>query len=133
MTIQPLNSSGPPAYPSQATNRATGDAVAVKRDIPSADVSSLSTTQNTGITEQEKLKPVEEKDALQEATHRANQTVAGLRSNLQFSIDDATGTSVVKLIDVKTKEVIRQIPAQEMLVIAKRLDELQGLLIKERV
>jgi len=40
---------------------------------------------------------------------------------------------VVKLIDVKTKEVIRQIPAQEMLVIAKRLDELQGLLIKERV
>ncbi|RZT75564.1 flagellar protein FlaG [Azospira oryzae] len=133
MTIQPLNSSGPPAYPSQATNRATGDTVAVKRDIPIADVSSVSTTKNTGISEQEKQKPVEEMDALQEATHRANQTVAGLRSDLQFSIDDATGTSVVKLIDVKTKEVIRQIPAQEMLVIAKRLDELQGLLIKERV
>ncbi len=127
MTIQPLNSSGPPATP-----RTTGDTVAVKRDIH-ADTSTVSTTKNAGISEQQHKKPAEEKEALQEATHRANQTVAGLRSDLQFSIDDATGTSVVKLIDVKTKEVIRQIPAQEMLVIAKRLDELQGLLIKERV
>lgn len=132
MTIQPLNSSGPPAYSPQATNRTTSDAVAVKHDIP-ADTSSPSTAKATSVTEQRQQKPVEEKEALQEATHRANQTVAGLRSDLQFSIDDDTGTSVVKLIDVKTKEVIRQIPAQEMLVIAKRLDELQGLLIKERV
>lgn len=130
MTIQPLNNSGPPAYPTQTANRSTGDAAAAKREVP-VDTSSPDIKKSTAVIEQQK--PAEEKEALQEATHRANQTVAGLRSDLQFSIDDDTGTSVVKLIDVKTKEVIRQIPAQEMLVIAKRLDELKGLLIKERV
>ncbi|BBN90409.1 flagellar protein FlaG [Azospira sp. I09] len=129
MTIQPLNNSSPPTYPTQTANRSTGNAAAAKREVPS-DTSTPDTTKNATVAEQQK--PIEEKEALQEATHRANQTVAGLRSDLQFSIDNDTGASVVKLIDVKTKEVIRQIPAQEMLVIAKRLDELKGLLIKER-
>ena len=39
---------------------------------------------------------------------------------------------IVKVMDNATKEVIRQIPSVEMLAIAKALDKIQGLLIKQK-
>jgi flagellar protein FlaG len=38
---------------------------------------------------------------------------------------------VVKVVDNDTKEVIRQIPSEEMLKIAKYIDEITGLLFKD--
>lgn len=85
----------------------------------------------------EEAKGLQPKDvnrkSLADAAKTANEAIQGLRSDLKFTVDEETGINVVKFIDVNTKEVIRQIPAQEMLEIAKRLDELQGLLIKERI
>lgn len=69
---------------------------------------------------------------LADAVKKANQTIQLLRSNLQFSVDEATGIDVVKFIDTQTKEVIRQIPSEEMLSIAHRLDELTGMLIRDK-
>lgn len=71
-------------------------------------------------------------DELKDAVKKANQTINFLRSNLQFTVDEATGIDVVKFIDVQTKEVIRQIPSKEMLAIARRLDELTGMLIRDK-
>jgi len=39
---------------------------------------------------------------------------------------------VVKVVDLETKEVIRQIPSPEVLEIAKAVDQLQGLLIRQK-
>lgn len=72
------------------------------------------------------------KEQLEEATKKANDSMQFLRSNLQFSVDKDTGMQVVKVINSQTNEVIRQIPSDEMLQIAKRLDELKGLLIHEK-
>lgn len=74
----------------------------------------------------------DKRSALRDAVQRANETVQVLRSNLQFTVDEATGIDVVKFIDIKTKEVIRQIPSEEMLALARRLDEIKGLLIKDK-
>lgn len=60
---------------------------------------------------------------------------------LQFSVDDNSGTRVVRLIDSDTKEVIRQIPTEEMIKIAEHIDKIQesgkndvkGLLLKQDV
>jgi flagellar protein FlaG len=41
--------------------------------------------------------------------------------NLQFSIDKDTGKTIVKLIDSSTKEVLRQIPTEELVAIARAL------------
>ena len=38
---------------------------------------------------------------------------------------------MVKIIDSATKEVIRQVPSQEMLAIAKALDSIKGLFVKQ--
>ena len=47
---------------------------------------------------------------------------------LEFSTDAETGRTVVKVMDSATGEVVRQIPMEEMLALAKSLDRLQGLL-----
>jgi flagellar protein FlaG len=48
--------------------------------------------------------------------------------NLKFKIDKDTGRTVVQIIDSATDEVLRQIPPQELLDIAKRLGDAEGLL-----
>lgn len=70
---------------------------------------------------------------VQDAAGKVNDFVSKVASELKFSVDDDTGTTVVRIIDTSTQEVIRQIPSQELLEIAKSLDKLQGLLVKQKV
>lgn len=67
---------------------------------------------------------------LEQATQKINQAM--LANNLQFTVDKDTGINVVKVVDTVTKEVIRQFPSEEVLAIAKVLDQLQGLLLREK-
>ncbi|SEK69660.1 flagellar protein FlaG [Nitrosovibrio tenuis] len=53
-------------------------------------------------------------------------------SSLQFNIDAETDRVVVKITDSATGELLRQIPMEEMLALAKSLDQLQGLLLKTK-
>ncbi|MFC6521248.1 flagellar protein FlaG [Undibacterium arcticum] len=39
---------------------------------------------------------------------------------------------MVKVVDQRTQEVIRQMPSPEALEIAKALDKMQGLLIRQK-
>ena len=55
-----------------------------------------------------------------------------LANELAFSIDQDSGRTVVKIIDSSTDEVIRQIPSKEMLAIADALDQIQGMLLKQK-
>ncbi len=69
-------------------------------------------------------------EQVQEAVQQLRQVVAPVARSLQFSVDDATGKTVVKVVDAATQEVIRQMPSEEVLAIARALDRLQGLLLK---
>lgn len=69
---------------------------------------------------------------LQRAVDAVAMVVEPVARDLRFSIDDTTGRTVVKVLDVTTDELIRQIPAEEVLDIAHAIDKLQGLLIKQR-
>ena len=53
-------------------------------------------------------------------------------SEVEFSIDDHSGLSVVKVIDTQTKQVLRQLPSVESLEIAKNLNSMKGLLIDSK-
>jgi len=68
----------------------------------------------------------EEKDASEQALDNAvkqlNSYVQSINRNLEFNIDNDSGKTVVKVIDVETDELIRQIPNEEALNIAKQLD-----------
>lgn len=69
---------------------------------------------------------------LDQAVKAVNDFVNSVNDSLQFSVDDATGKTVVKVIDSSTKEVIKQFPSEEMLAIAKALDGIKGLLVHQK-
>ena len=55
-----------------------------------------------------------------------------LRRNLQFSVDGDSGRMVIKVVDSQTEEVIRQIPKEEVLEIARSLEKTEGLLFRAK-
>jgi len=90
----------------------------------------------------EVVKPIVEisKAELQQAVDVVNQAVALEQRSLNFSIDDASGRSVIKVIDYETDELIKQIPSEELLKVAQDIKRLQeemgqsiGLLIDNKV
>ena len=70
-------------------------------------------------------------EQINNAVSSINKTVQASAPNIEFSVDHDTDKLIVKIIDQQTKQVIRQIPNAEVIEIAKSLDKLQGLLIKQ--
>lgn len=71
--------------------------------------------------------------ALDAAVNHINKALQTLSPSLEFSIDDDSDRTIVKIVDQQTREVIRQIPTAEALDISKALDKVQGLLIRQAV
>ena len=59
-----------------------------------------------------------------------NQFMKTLSVNLTFSVDKDSGLTVVKVVDSTTKEVVKQMPSEEVVDLARALNRLQGLLLK---
>ena len=71
------------------------------------------------------------RDDLSASVKKMNESLPASAQSLQFSIDEDSKDIVVKVIDQNTKEVVRQIPTEEALDIAKSLDKMRGLLIRQ--
>lgn len=120
MNIQPTAVSLPP-HAQPAANPVTRE----------ARTPTESTTRATeqALSRQQVQAPAREQ--LEAATESVRTFVQPINSNLEFSVDDDTGQLVVRIIDRTTKEVIRQMPSAEMLSIAKALDSIKGLFVKQ--
>ncbi|NMQ27903.1 flagellar protein FlaG [Candidatus Accumulibacter phosphatis] len=70
-------------------------------------------------------------EKLETAIQSVREFVKPTNSNIEFSVDDDSGQLVVKIIDRSTKEVIRQMPSEEMMAIAKTLDSIKGLFVTQ--
>lgn len=85
-------------------------------------------TQNRLATSEVNASP----ERIKEATNQIKHYIQLFTSELDFSVDEETERLVVKLLDKSTGEILRQIPPEEILHIAKMLDKLQGLLYDDR-
>lgn len=72
------------------------------------------------------------RDDLEQAVKEVNDFVKPINNSLSFKLDQDTGQTVIKVIDATSQEVIRQIPSEEMLAIAKALDTMKGLLVRQK-
>ena len=79
--------------------------------------------ESDGIAEVTKAKETKKSEDLQEAVSKLNDFVQTIQRNLQFNIDKDSGVMVVKVIDTKSAKVIRQIPTEETLKMARSLVE----------
>jgi flagellar protein FlaG len=98
---------------------------------PVATQTSAAPVQTTNAVQQAATPPSMEqlKQALQEINDSAQYNARGLK----FSLDEDSERPIVKVVDTATKEVIRQIPSEEALAIAKSLDQAIGNLVKKAV
>ncbi len=71
-------------------------------------------------------------DQVESAVSQISDFVQNFQRDLIFSIDKDSERLVVKVVDSETQEVIRQIPSEEMLRIAKNLDAADSLMLREQ-
>lgn len=73
-------------------------------------------------------------EQLTDAVAKLNDHLQTINRDLHFSIDDASGQTVVKVVNSETDELIRQIPSEEVLRISQTIKEqvenLTGLIIE---
>lgn len=79
----------------------------------------------------EVVKPPQAGD-IGEAVERIRTQVQSLQRNLDFSVDDSTGQVVVRVVDGDSGETVRQIPSEDILRLAERLDEMRSLLFEAK-
>lgn len=121
MSIQSITNSGSVAYP-------TKESLAAQVAKPAAVASPPVDITRTGSSASE---TAADAGAVKEALEKINTSIQGFVSHLEFSIDSDTNRNIVKVVDNRTKDVIRQFPSEEVLNIAKALDNFKGLLLKE--
>jgi flagellar protein FlaG len=122
-----------------------GPVTAVGQTVPArpAAVSSQAAAQPPAPLPQPATQPAEpsgtaqmvgpDAQSVREAVDRINAFLKSAQRDLNIEIDKDTGIVVVKVVDRESGEVIRQIPPEETLAIAKNLDTAQGVLFRSRV
>ncbi|RIX44744.1 MAG: flagellar protein [Rhodocyclales bacterium GT-UBC] len=124
MSVQSIGGQGTP-FPSIPLNNELG------KSNPNSTSSASSSESSQSLAQSEaQQKPTPQK--LQEAIKSMNDFVDGINSSLKFTVDDKSGQTVVKVVDNDTKEVIKQIPSEEVLAMAQAVDKLKGLLVQQK-
>lgn len=90
----------------------------------------VAATTQVGATSQPGSKPSLEQ--VNQAVKSINESMGTQSRGLEFSVDSDSHRTIVKVVDQQTRELIRQMPSEETLQIAKMLDQTQGLLIKHK-
>lgn len=68
--------------------------------------------------------------ALRSAVDAANKAMQQAAPGIEFSLDKESGRAVVRVVDRQTREVLRQIPDEDMLRMSQAMDKMQGLLVR---
>lgn len=106
-----------------------------RQEAPQAPAAAPPVLPNNGVrvNAPEASKPVAVSDAeLKRSLEAINKFLQPTNGAIEFSVDEDSNRTIVKIVDTKTQTVLRQIPSKEALEIAKDLDKLQGLLVRDK-
>lgn len=70
-------------------------------------------------------------EQVRQAVEAVKTAVEPVARDLHFTVDKETGKTIISVVDSATKEVIRQIPGEEIVAIAKAIDRMKSLLFKQ--
>ena len=76
--------------------------------------------------------PAGDVHALRELVDKLSQTIGTTGQQVQFSIDHDTNQTILRVTDAESGAVLRQIPGDEALSMARILDRMQGILIRQK-
>ena len=99
----------------------TGVKPAANRSAVSAENAVNQQRQTLAIAEIHAKQVEMSRDELESVVSQLQDYVQSIQRDMKFQIDDATGRVIVQVIDSHSQEVVRQIPSEEMLAIARHL------------
>lgn len=129
MNIESMTASSSPGV----TARPPGDPQSAPPQTPrvKTDSTSQALEQKIRSDAQASAAKEPEKQQVTDAVEKLSKFVSNIRTEISFSVDDTSGTRVVKVIDKQSDEVLRQIPSEEAIQLAQALDKLQGLFVRD--
>ena len=97
-----------------------------------AEADKVSLTKAVTETKQavEAQKEQSQAEALAVVVEQLSEVMSIMNKGLAFSVDDDSGSAIVKVMDIDTGELIRQIPNDEALELAQKLLDVKGLLMR---
>jgi len=78
----------------------------------------------------EVTKPI--KDVVENAAQELQKFVESSGRTLSFSVDQNSGYQIVRVVDESTGELIRQLPSEELIRLAKNMKELNNILVNQK-
>jgi flagellar protein FlaG len=72
------------------------------------------------------------REVVAKAAADLQQFVQSMGRNLNFTIDETTGYHVVRVVNPTTGELVRQLPSEELLQIARDFERLNNVLVSQR-
>lgn len=72
------------------------------------------------------------REVVAKAAAEIQQFVQSMGRNLSFSVDETTGYNVVRVVNPSTGELVRQLPSEELLKIARDFQRLNNVLVSQR-
>ena len=123
MSIAPISSS-------TAAAPTTGMAPTVAPSVQQQATLSVSDRPAT-LPQLEPDKPMSDQQANLVAT-KLNLRVESVHSSVRFRVDDASGKTVITVMNTDNGEVIRQIPSEEALRLAEAMNKDQGTIINTK-
>jgi len=78
----------------------------------------------------ETVKPT--KEAMEKIAADLQKFVQSMGRNLSFSVDETTGYHIVKVVNPTTGELVRQLPSEELLKIARDFERLHNALVSQK-
>ena len=94
-------------------------AESVKQFSPSTEIIQTEKVREKKVAEQ----AAQNVKTLQDAAKVLNDFAEKIQTSLNFSIDEGSGRSVITVTDKQTGDIIRQIPAKEVLAVANIIRE----------
>jgi flagellar protein FlaG len=85
--------------------------------------SSKSTNTTKELKDQPQSKQAANEKEVEQAVVKLNDYAQSVSRQLQFSVDEESGKTIVKVIDAETGDTIREIPPEEILEMQNRLRE----------
>lgn len=92
----------------------------VARSLPKTDSMQLLKPVNVDAGEQAS-RAVAEVERIRASSEAINRALDDAGRNLRFEIDEASGQTVVQVVESSSGEVLRQMPSEEMLRVAAQL------------
>jgi flagellar protein FlaG len=70
----------------------------------------------------------EQNQKVREIAQELNKAMEASNTKLTFVVDQESKKAIVKVVDSETNQVIRQIPSEEAVLVAKKISRLMGIL-----